>query len=253
MAPHFGFAFLDKENKMPNYKTRMVLPRGTCAHDFERCTLDNDPKLAVSKWNCIRYFVKEIKNFVRIKTSHAVSKDPSAAEEFVFVHPMEDDSSFSSRDTFDDTSSSAEIVSRMEGHGPSESGYLIGDYITQRSPSRGYNSSRSTDNDFIEAVKGDGDPHQPIEKTIFELEDKFFNNFDEKTKTLVRIDGLHRKFAKNLEKYSYLFVCMVCDGHVDDDKAEIAEHLENCTGLSYALPPNVNDDTLPMYKLTSPV
>lgn len=132
MAPHFGFAFLDKENKMPNYKTRMVLPRGTCVHDFERCTLDNDPKLAVSKWDCIMYFVKEVKNFVRIKTSHAVSKDPDVAEQFVFVHSMDDENSLSSRNTFDDTSSSAEI-SQMEGHGPSESGYLIGDYITQRS------------------------------------------------------------------------------------------------------------------------
>lgn len=245
MAPFFGFAFLEHENRMPNYKTRMVLAQGTCVHDFERFTRGNDPKLAVSKWDCIMHFVAETKGFVRIKTSHAVSQDPEANKEFMFACSIPDENSFSSSNTFDDASMYEDIVQHSSRCGPSESGYLIDDYITQRSPSRGYNSSRSTEN---ESDNGDDDPHvATIEK--FTIQHKFFANFDRDTKTLLKFDHLNRKFAEKLDKHDHIIVCMICEEHIDDNKAEIVEHLERCTGIAFELPSEEHDDILPMYKM----
>lgn len=242
MAPFFGFTFLKDEGKMPNNKTPMVLPYSLskCTHSFERYTSSH--KNGVSKWNCILHFVNVTKNFVRIKTSHAISQDPRV-NDFMFVGSMEVENSFSSHGTFDDASSEAEISQNATA-----SGYLIHDYITQRSPSRGYNSSHSTDNDCIESVHSDDDPHQVIED--FSFEDKFFSNFRKETKTFAKINGLNEKFANFLEKSNYVIVCMICEGHVDDDKAVIVEHLKDHSGIEFPLQPAEND-VLPIYKLIS--
>lgn len=238
MAPFFGFAFLKHEHRMPNKETRMVLPKG-CAHNWERCTRDNDSKLAVFKWDCIVHFVNETKKFVRIKTSRAISQDSEIAKEFMFACSTDIENNFSSHNIVDDAISDGEIVQMT-----SESGYMINDYITQRSPSQGYNSSYSTDND-------DDESNQVIDKFI--LEDKFFVNFDENTKTLRKIHHLNKKFAESLEKFNHLIVCEICEEHVDDNKVKIVEHLENHTALSIALPPEDDDDILPLFKLISSV
>lgn len=243
MAPFFGFVFLKDVDKMPRNKTPMVLQKingsSKCYHSWERCTSRH--KYSVSKWESILYFVNATKNFVRLKTSHPVSQDPNI-NDFMFVDSTEVENSFSSCGTFECTSIDAEISQIA-----TTSGYLINDYITQRSPSQGYNSSRSTENDCIELVNTDDDPHQVIEE--FSLEDKFFSNFIKGPDKFQKINGLNEKFAKILEKSIYVIVCMICEERIDDDKAEIVEHLKDHTGIDLSEPEE--NDVLPLYKLIS--
>lgn len=260
MAPFFGFVFREKES-IPNYNTPMALPQGTCAHDFIIFKRRGELKNSVSKWDCIEHFLTVTQRFVQIKTSHEISKNPEAARMFNFVSSLQVEN--------EDASSSGESE-QTEPDGQSQSGYLINDYINQRSPSQGYSSSHSTDdndciesvnsddelsfngdyepshithnNDWIELVNDVDDPHQDTEKSI--LEDKFFANFNKETKTLAKLDDWSEMYEDFVEEFNYLIVCMICNERIDDDKQKIVEHSENCTALSL----EENDNTLAMYK-----
>lgn len=125
----------------------MALPQGTCAHDFIIFKRRGELKNSVSKWDCIVHFLTATKRFVQIKTSHKISQDPEAAKDFNFVSTMQVEN--------EDASSSGESA-QMETDDRSQSGYFKNDCINQRSPSQGYSSSHSTDdNDCIESVNSD--------------------------------------------------------------------------------------------------